>query len=318
MSRRWMPWQAAWHDALYGPEGFYRREQPRHHFSSSVQYGTSFARLISSLAHRVRAEWVIDLGAGSGELVAALHEVDAEIELLAVDLRPRPDGLPAAVAWAGELPAEFDGLLIANEFLDNVACAVVELDRQDVVRHVEVDLDSGEERLGEPANAGELTWLERWWPLSPATGQLRAEIGLSRERTWSDAVSRLTDGVAIAIDYGHLRDSRPPLGSLRAYQAGRRVDRVPDGHRDLTADVAIDAVAAVAGGRLWRQQDVVDACTGERAIPTYEEARTDPVGTIRRLSRAGARAGLRESGALGDFWWLVCPRGTADVGTWPT
>jgi SAM-dependent MidA family methyltransferase len=318
MSGRWVPWELAWHGALYGPDGFYRREQPRDHFSTSAQYGRPLAELVYSLALRVGAERVLDLGAGSGELVAALHDVDAEIEVLAVDLRPRPDGLPATVGWAGELPAQFDGLLVAHEYLDNVACAVVELDRHDVVRHVEVDVDSGEERLGEPADADVVAWLERWWPLSRTSGQPRAEIGLNRERVWSDIVRRLGNGVALAVDYGHMRGHRPASGSLRAFRGGRVVDPVPNGRCDLTAHVAVDALATAVGGALVRQREVVVRCAAQHPIPSYDEARADPIGAVRMLSRAGTRAVLSAPGGLGDFWWLVTPRGTADVGAWPT
>src|SRR6185369_16379789 len=75
----------------------------------------------------------------------------------------------------------------------------------------------------------------------------RGEIGWPRDAAWADAVGRLRSGVAVAVDYGHLRDGRPPLGTVTGFRAGRQVTPVPDGTCDVTAHVAMDAVATAAG-----------------------------------------------------------------------
>ena len=62
-------------------------------------------------------------------------------------------------------------------------------------------------------------------------------------------------GIAIAVDYGHLADGRPPFGSLRSYRDGTEVDVAVDGSCDVTAHVAVDAVADRVGATLVRQRD---------------------------------------------------------------
>ena len=98
---------------------------------------------------------------------------------------------------------------------------MVELDDDGVVRLVEVDPDSGTERLGEPV---ESAWLDRWWPLREPGA--RAEIGEARDDAWADAVGRVR-GIALAVDYGHTTDARPPFGSLALSPTDRRSTSCP-------------------------------------------------------------------------------------------
>ncbi|NEC19081.1 hypothetical protein G3I50_12545, partial [Streptomyces parvus] len=72
----------------------------------------------------------------------------------------------------------------------------------------------------------------------------RAEIGRPRDAAWTGAVGCLTAGLAVAVDYAHGRGTRPPFGTLTGFRGGREVRPVPDGSRDLTAHVALDACAA--------------------------------------------------------------------------
>ena len=75
-----------------------------------------------------------------------------------------------------ELPP-VTGLLVANEWLDDVPLDVVEL-TPDGPRLVLVDAD-GASRLGPAPGPADRDWLARWWPLA-ATGD-RAEVGRSRD-----------------------------------------------------------------------------------------------------------------------------------------
>ena len=60
----------------------------------------------------------------------------------------RPAGLDPAIAWTTALPEAVDGLVVANEWLDDVPCHVVEVDRDGVPRVVHVDPATGNESLG--------------------------------------------------------------------------------------------------------------------------------------------------------------------------
>src|SRR5947208_2791006 len=78
----------------------------------------------------------------------------------------------------------------------------------------------------------------------PGPAARRAEVGAPRDTAWAGAVRALARGVALAVDYGHLREDRPAFGTLTGFRNGRQVAPVPDGSCDLTAHVAIDSVAA--------------------------------------------------------------------------
>lgn len=273
----------AWEAALYGTSGFFRREAPADHFRTSAHASPLFARAIARLCHESGLDAVMDVGAGRGELLTALHEADPGLRLLGVEVADRPADLPPSIAWSSSLPEEIDGLVLANEWLDNVPCDIVE--------------------AGEEVTDEQRAWMDTWWP--PAETGTRCEVGIARDRAWADVVRRVRRGIAIAIDYGHTRDDRPPFGSLRSYLRGHEVDVVLDGSRDVTADVAVDAVAAACEGRLLRQRDALRALDVTAARPAIELAHADPAAYLRALAEATEAAELTAQGGLGDFWWIV-------------
>ena len=304
------PWKNAWDAALYGPDGFFRRESPAAHFRTSVHASPLFARAVVELVRRAGLDTIVDVGAGRGELLREAHRVDPSLTLLGVEVAPRPEGLPEEIAWTSALPERVDGLILANEWLDNIPCHVVEVADDGVPRLVHVDPRTGVEsrgaRLDDRQVPASLTaWCERWWPLAAAEPGTRVEVGTSRDTAWADVVGRLDRGLAIAVDYGHTLEERPPLGSLRSYLDGREVDVVPDGSRDVTAHVAVDSVADQVGAELVPQREALAklGVTGER--PDLALATSDPAGYVAALSAAGEAAELTARGGLGDFWWVV-------------
>jgi SAM-dependent MidA family methyltransferase len=203
-----------------------------------------------------------------------------------------------------------DGVLLAHEWLDNVPCHVVEVDTDGVLRVVHVDPATGEESLGhrldEPGvPPGLAEWLARWWPLDVREPGTRAEVGTSRDKVWADAASRVGRGLAIAVDYGHTRAARPPYGSLRSYRDGREVDVLPDGSRDVTAAVAVDAVAAASGGTVLTQREALAllGVTAER--PPLSLAHSAPEEYAAALAASTRATDLTATGGLGDFYWIV-------------
>lgn len=329
---RWRGWRTASQEALYGPEGFYRRpEGPAGHFRTSVHASALFADAVARLLCRVdealgspAALDFVDLGAGRGELVtgvlAALPaEVAARVRAHGVELADRPVGLDPRVEWTAEPPKGITGLLFANEWLDNVPVEVAEVDPAGVPRLVLVRED-GAERLGEPVSGAEAAWLARWWPQAPEEG-LRAEIGLPRDTAWASAVASVDQGLAIAVDYAHTRDTRPPFGTLTGFREGRETAPVPDGSCDITAHVALDACAsatatasagALPGARLLTQRAALRALGVTGARPQLTLASTDPTAYVRALASAGEAAELTAPGGLGDFGWLVQSVGIPD------
>jgi SAM-dependent MidA family methyltransferase len=311
------PWKNAWDAALYGADGFFRRESPAAHFRTSVHASPLFAGAVLELARRAGLDTVVDIGAGRGELLSALRALDPTLTLLGVEVAARPAELDPAIAWTSALPEAVDGLVVANEWLDNIPCHVVEVDDEGVVRVVHVDPVTGEESLGSALTdravpASLAAWCEQWWQLDPAEPGIRAEVGTSRDTAWADVVGRVTRGVTVAVDYGHTRAARPPFGSLRSYRDGAEVDVLPDGSRDVTAPVAVDAVAERVGGRLLRQRDALRDLGVSGARPALDRATEDPAGYVAALSRAGEAAELTGAGGLGDFWWVVGVTGVPD------
>jgi SAM-dependent MidA family methyltransferase len=303
-------WKQAWDAALYGVDGFFRREAPAAHFRTSVHASPLFAQALVRLTREAGLDTVVDIGAGRGELLSQMHALDPALDLLGVEVAARPAGLAPAVAWTTALPESVEGLVVANEWLDDIPCHVVEVDTDGARRVVHVDPVTGEESLGSALTHSQVpaslaAWLERWWPLGEGEPGSRAEVGTTRDAAWADVVGRVSRGIAVAVDYGHTRGDRPVFGSLRSYRDGQEVDVLPDGSRDVTAHVAVDAVADRVDGQLRRQRDVLRelGIRGER--PDLDAAHSDPTGYLRRLAAATEAAELTATGGLGDFWWVV-------------
>ncbi len=320
----WRGWREAAEAALYGDEGFYRSplrgpEGPAGHFRTSVHASPLFAaavvRLLTGIARELdtRTITLVDVGAGRGELLtgvlAALPD-GLEVTPYAVEVAARPPGLDPRIRWCAEPPAGITGLLFANEWLDNVPAEVTEVDAAGVPRYVQVRTSDGAERLGAPVAGADAAWLERWWPLS-APGE-RAEIGRPRDAAWARAAGCVEAGLAVAVDYTHVRDARPPFGTLTGFRGGREVRPVPDGSRDLTAHVALDACAAAvaeagtgASAELTDQRTVLHRLGVGGGRPPLSLAATDPAGYVTALAAAGEAAELTARGGLGDFGWLL-------------
>ncbi|MFJ9342397.1 SAM-dependent methyltransferase [Streptomyces sp. NPDC101733] len=314
-------WGAAMEAALYGPDGFYVRPGgpgPAGHFRTSVHASPLYAGAVARLLTRVDEELgrperldLVDVGAGRGELLtgvlAALpDEVAARVRPYAVERAAEPGARDPRVRWVAEPPEGTTGLLFANEWLDNVP-----LDLAEDGRYVLVSPD-GTESPGGPLDAADRAWLERWWPGAGEEGR-RSEIGRTRDEAWAAAVATLERGLAVAVDYAHTRAARPPYGTLTGFRGGREVAPVPDGDRDVTAHVALDACAG-PGARLLTQREALTALGVSGTRPPPALASTDPVGYVRALSAAGEAAELTARGGLGDFGWLVQPVG---IPAWP-
>ncbi|GHJ51451.1 hypothetical protein Nm8I071_07580 [Nonomuraea sp. TT08I-71] len=263
------------------------------------------------------------------------------VRLVAVEKAPRPDDLPAEIEWVDEIPQGITGLLVATEWLDNVPLDLT-VHTAEGWRYLLVDPTTGEESTGDPVAPEDATWLNQWWPSpSPtptaplikkfASGpdaksdanllingvEVRAEVGRSRDEAWVEAVGRIDRGLALAVDYGHLRDERPVGGTLTGYRGGRQVSPAPDGSCDVTAHVAMDSVAS-AGEQVARcaytlvsQREGLRALGADGGRPPLSLASRDPAGYLRALAAASAVAELTDPAGLGGHWWLLQPVGVA-------
>ncbi|WP_431974952.1 SAM-dependent methyltransferase [Micromonospora haikouensis] len=336
-------WRDAMDRALYGPAGFFvAGAGPAGHFRTSAHASPAFAVAVFRLVTRLDAALgfptpfdIVDVGAGRGELLRALATLARDaatpgatpnstppppvpladrLRLTAVEVAPRPPGLPPAIDWTTETPTGITGLLLATEWLDNVPVDVA-VPTETGWRYVLVDPSTGEETPGPPLTEEDHTWLTRWHPTSGPGG--RVEVGRGRDLAWAGVVGRLRRGAALGVDYGHLRQARPVGGTLTGYRGGRQVPPLPDGSCDVTAHVAMDSVAS-AGERVARcaytlvsQREALLALGADGGRPPLSLAGTDPAGYVRALAAASAVAELTDPAGLGGHWWLLQPVGVA-------
>lgn len=311
-----IPWRVAWQQALYGPEGFYRRpEGPAGHFTTAAQSATGpvLAAALWAWADLLGADGIVDLGSGRGELLGHLYASAPGRPLTGVDVVGRPRDLPDAVAWLEspggallpELLSPRHALVVAHEWLDVVPCELGQVDVDRSVRQVLVDPASGAESLGGPLDDADIAWCQQFWPTvlsSEAEPGDRVEVGRQRDDAWQGLLDRLDGGAAVAIDYGHLTGSRPREGTFTAYRSGRLVQPTPDGSCDLTAHIAVDSLRQT---RLLTQRDALTEVGVGATVPDHVLSQQDPAAYLNELAASSARLALRRSEGFGDFWWVV-------------
>ena len=329
----WTTWRAATQDALYGRDGFYARgEPPAAHFRTSVhvspRYAGAIVALLShvdqALGHPDRLD-LVDIGAGRGELLGQILDLAQHLPAgpgpagpglsfpqrivpQAIEIAPHSSGGDDRIRWSAALPERIRGLVIASEWLDNIPVDVAEL-APDGPRIVLVDPGTGAEQAGPPAGPAERDWLRRWWPLRHPGD--RAELGHPRCTAWAGVIGRLGCGLALAADYAHARDSRPRAGTLAGFRDGRAVRPIPDGSRDITAHVALDACAAAGTAAGATQTLLTTQRAALRALglagrrPPLSQAGQDPAGYLAALARAAEEAELTDPAGLGGFGWLI-------------
>jgi len=273
--------------ALYGPRGFYTRNRPGRHFSTSAQsplFGRAIARLVvkvdAALGSPDRLD-IVDIGAGEGELLRnVLRELPQDLGGRA---RPRAVELDDP-----EVPAGITGVLLATEWLDNVP--------------LDLAMDGRYLHDGAPLEPADAAWIERWWP--GANGIV--EIGRLRDEAWASAVAKLSAGLALAVDYGHLGGTRPRRTTVTGFRDGREIEPLFDGSTDITCHVAIDSLgeAAGIGYHMRRQREALKALGVDGARPPLELAHSSPSEYVRRLAEASEAAMLTDPEGLGAHWWL--------------
>jgi len=307
----------AWEQALYGERGFYRQAAgPAGHFSTASQgipqIGELLARALLTLMDQKGLGTFVDMGCGRGELLEQVHRLGPQIRCIGVDIVARPE-LSDPIGWiqspgGRQLPDALDGLTdalaFANEWLDVVPCPIAEMDEDGELREVLVNVSSGDEKLGDPVSGTDRQWCQRFWPSDRLEPGSRIEIGEGRDTAWDDLVSRVTSGLAVAVDYGHGIDTRPAQGTLTGFRHGRQVRPVPDGSCDLTAHVAMDSLT---NDELVDQRTVLRKLGISGQTPPPDLARSNPAAYLQGLSTASVAAALTAKGGLGDFLWAFTP-----------
>lgn len=316
-----VPFEEFMDDALYGPAGFYTHSGSagrRGDFLTSPEVGPLFGAV---LARHLDAEWhrigepavftVVDAGAGPGTLARSILTASPDcagamryvaVEVSATQRARHPDGIESASQLP---PGPFDGVIIANELLDNLPFRLAVFDQGWREAFVEVAADGTRtERLTAAFDPSP--------PMLPPVGSIGARVPLiDRAAAWvDDARGRLQSGSLLVIDYGVARTGelamRPWREWLRTYRGNERGDHylLAPGTQDITTDIPFDQLPEPDSVRTQAQflqlRGIDDLVEEGRRIWTEQAARPG-LEAMRMRSRISESEALLEPGGLGGF-----------------
>jgi SAM-dependent MidA family methyltransferase len=309
--------------ALYGEQGFYVRSDGgaagrRGDFITSPEVGPLFGAVI---ARYLDAEWerigrpreftVVDLGAGPGTLarsvLAARPACGPALRYVAVEISPaQRERHPAGVESAAAVPkGPVDGVVIANELLDNVPFRLAVHDHQWREAYVELDPDG---RFVEVLSA----------PFDPLPDVLPDRAAFGARAPLIDRAASVLDearalvraGSVVAIDYGTPRTAmlagRPWRDWLRTYRNNERGEHylVAPGTQDITIEVPIDQLPepdAVRSQAAFLQRWGIDELVEEGRRVWAEQAARPGLEAMTMRSRISEAEALLDVHGLGGF-----------------
>lgn len=309
--------------ALYGVEGFYTKVEGgsagrRGDFITSPEVGPLFGAVI---ARYLDAEWkrigrpdvftVVDAGAGPGTLarsvLAARLACGDALRYVAVEVSPgQRERHPDAVESVATMPTEpLDGVLIANELLDNLPFRLAVFDQGWREAFVDVGSDG---RFVEVLSAA----IDPAPTFLPATAQFGARAPLvDRAAAFVTAARRLVrSGSVVAIDYGTpitaMLAGRPYRDWMRTYRGNQRGDHylAAPGAQDITIDVPIDQLPepdTVRAQAQFLQLWGIDELVAEGKRIWEEQAARPGLEAMKMRSRVSESEALLDPAGLGGF-----------------
>ncbi len=309
--------------ALYGDRGFYMRVDGgsagrRGDFITSPEVGPLFGVVI---ARYLDAEWerigrpdpftVVDVGAGPGTLARAVLAArpacgDAlrylGVEVSAAQRARHPDSIESQP----DLPARpFDGVILANELLDNLPFRLAVFDGEWRAASVDVDRSG---RFVEVLSAP-LDPVPAMLPPRPSLGA-RAPLVDRAAAFVGEASALLRSGTLMCIDYGVPRTGelamRPWRDWLRTYRSNERGEHylTDPGTQDITTDVPFDQLPepdAVRSQSQFLQRWGIDDLVAEGVRLWTEQAARPGLEAMRMRSRVGESEALLDPAGLGAF-----------------
>lgn len=310
--------------ALYGPGGFYRsggRAGRRGDFLTSPEVGPLFGAVVSRF---LDGEWerlgrpdaftVVDAGAGPGTLARSVLSAEPEcrgaLRYVAVERSPEQRDLhPDGVESVDSLPAApFDGVVLANELLDNLPFRLAVYDDGWREAHV---VDDGSGGLAEQLGA----------PLDPVPAVLPDRAMLGARAPLQDEAARwvlrarglLRRGTLIVVDYASPTTAglaeRPWREWLRTYRGHERGGHylADPGRQDITAEVALDQLPApdtVTAQAVWLRRHGIDELVAAGRRHWEDQEGPPDLTAMRMRSRVSEAEALLDPTGLGGF--TVC------------
>ena len=318
----------------------------------SPWFGRMLARFVAKEQARTGADpfLVVEVGAGSGSLLKPLVEAlaspvprlssspsggsaerseaegvkefhDPTYEFHAVEASPAARealtnllGPECVHASLDDLPDSFDGVIIANELLDNLPCALVIRSGDN---WVERWVGATDDRFGfvtAPARPEVAAWCDAY--ASTVSDGDMVEVQLAATEWTQTVLARIDRGALVIIDYGGTAEELEPRrtqGTLRTYRSHHLG---PDpllepGATDVTVDVNFTAIFAAAEAlnstaELHRQDDFLVSLGLRDQIREFRHQERD----LARSGEALERLIVRSEAT--DAETLLHPRGLGD------
>ncbi|HUQ63806.1 MAG TPA: SAM-dependent methyltransferase [Acidimicrobiales bacterium] len=320
--------------ALYDPAaGFYSRAggpSHRRDFLTSPGVGALFGAV---LARALDTWWrdlgapepfhVIEAGAGDGSLAGAIRRARPEcLPALRYTAVERSDALrrrhPPGVTSLAEMPAgAHDGIVLANELLDNIPFRLLE---RTSAGWDEVHVDHDRREVLVSAIPGVASEADLYAPDAPPGARIPFQ---QQAVDWmSAAISTLSRGRAVVIDYC---DTTPNLATrpwtewVRTYRAnGPGTAPLEDlGQQDITCEVAVDQLVEAAGAPTHNRSQAeflrahgIEELADRAREQWLARAHVGDFEALRHKSRLTEAAALTDSAGLGAFRvleWIVSP-----------
>ncbi|MGB6008918.1 class I SAM-dependent methyltransferase [Castellaniella sp.] len=272
----WLPFDAWMQAALYEPGlGYYSAGSAKFHqdgdFTTAPEtsplFGQALAPQVAQILAASDSRTVLEFGAGSGALAAALipalHAqgitVDYQILELSADLRARQQARLAPwgthVQWLDTLPSAFQGCVLANEVLDAMPAILFRWNAQGGLDELGVIHDPDPQAIvpfaWAPRAAGPDLSAAMAARMPPLPGY-QSEVNLQAEAWTRDLGRWLSRGAALLIDYGfpqaeyyHPQRLRGTLMCHFRHHAHDQALILP-GLQDITAHVDFTAMADAA------------------------------------------------------------------------
>src|SRR5438552_130410 len=272
----WIPFSRYMDLALHAPGlGYYaagsRKFGGEGDFVTAPEITPFFARCIALQARQVLEATggeILELGPGSGALAADMVEElkshgAAPRRYLLLEVSPelrerqrerfaeRFPGDTERFVWVDKLPEKFRGLVVANEVLDVIPCALVHRQGGELLERGVILTEGGFAWDDEPLADGELK-RRAASVFPPGDFDYLSEINLAAEGLVRTIAGSIEAGLALFIDYGfperEYYHTQRAMGTLRCHYR-HRVHGDPffwPGLEDITAHVDFTAMARAA------------------------------------------------------------------------